>query len=113
MKTLDYGKFKFLTQNRDIHQSKVDNIAESIKEIGFLESRAILIDRNWFVIDGQHRFTSAKSLGLTIYFIITNYGLKETQIFNTNSKNWKKEDYLDGYCKAGNSNYLTFRSFMN
>ena len=109
--TKNYDLFKILNGNRDVNLLHVERLKQSFAKHYLFNP--ILVNNNFEIIDGQHRFTSAKSLGLTIYFIITNYGLKETQIFNTNSKNWKKEDYLDGYCKAGNSNYLTFRSFMN
>jgi len=109
--TKNYDLFKILNGNRDVNLLHVERLKQSFAKHYLFNP--ILVNNNFEIIDGQHRFSAAKSLGLPIYFIITTYGLKETQIFNTNSKNWKKEDYLDCYCKSGNSNYITFRSFMN
>ena len=109
--TMDYNLFKILNGNRDVNRVHVERLKQSFTKHYLFNP--ILINNNFEIIDGQHRFEAAKSLGLRIYFILTNYGLKETQIFNTNTKNWRKEDYLDGYCKNGNVNYITFRSFMN
>jgi hypothetical protein len=65
------------------------------------------------IIDGQHRFLAAKELGLPIhYFVVNGYGLEEVQILNTNSSNWKKEDYLKAYCDLGLEPYLQMKQFM-
>ena len=102
MKTLDYNKFKFLTQNRDIHQSKVDNIAESIKEIGFLESRAILIDRNWYVIDGQHRLNACIKLGIPAVYEVCDIDTNRAMILlNKTQQIWRLDDYIKSYAKQG------------
>ena len=40
------------------------------------------------------------------------YGLREVQMLNANMKNWRLEDYVEGYCDLGNEEYLYLRSFL-
>lgn len=73
----------------------------------------IIVNEHYQIIDGQHRFTVCKKLGLPIfYMIVEGYGLDEVQILNTNSSNWKKTDYLNAYCDLRYPEYLKFRRFM-
>lgn len=109
--TMDYSKFKILVGNRKPNELHVKRLTNSFKN--FYLFSPILINEKWQIIDGQHRFLAAKELGLPInYIIVEGYGLKEIQILNTNSANWKKEDYLKAYCDLGYSTYLQMRQFM-
>src|SRR5574344_1973849 len=90
--TNDYEMFKTLDGNRNVNKLHVNRLKESFKK-AYLLSPIIINLRNQ-IIDGQHRFEAAKALGLQIYYTICDdYGLKEFQIFNTNIKKKKKEDY--------------------
>lgn len=109
--TNDYLKFKTLKGNRNVNKLHVRRLKESFKEAYLLSP--IIVNQNFEIIDGQHRFEAAKSMELPINFIIcNNYDLKEVQLLNTNMKNWKKEDYLNAYCDLGYPAYLKFRDFM-
>lgn len=109
--TNDYEMFKTLDGNRTVNKLHVNRLKESFKTAYLLSP--ILINQLNQIIDGQHRFEAAKSLGLPVNYIICNdYGLKEVQILNTNMKNWKKEDYLHAYCDLKHPEYLKFRNFM-
>lgn len=109
--TNDYAMFKTLNGNRVLNKLHVSRLMESFKTSYLLSP--ILINQHNQIIDGQHRFEAAKLLGLPINFIICNdYGIKEVQILNTNTKNWKKEDYLNAYCDLKYPEYLKFRNFM-
>jgi hypothetical protein len=109
--TTDYARFVILAGNRKPNDIHVKRLSNSFKK-NYLFS-PILINEKWQIIDGQHRFLAAKELGLPIYYIIVpGYGLNEVQILNTNSSNWKKEDYLKAYCDLGVENYLKMNQFM-
>lgn len=109
--TNDYEMFKTLDGNRTVNKLHVSRLKESFKTAYLLSP--ILINQKNQIIDGQHRFEAAKTLGLPVNYIICNdYGLKEVQILNTNMKNWKKEDYLHAYCDLKNPEYLKFRNYM-
>ena len=109
--TTDYSKFKTLIGNRKPNELHIKRLTTSFKE-RYLFS-PILVNEKMQIIDGQHRFLSAKELNLPInYLVVEGYGLEEVQILNTNSANWKKEDYLKAYCDLGIEPYLQMRQFM-
>lgn len=110
--TSDYTKFKTLVGNRKLNELHVKRLSNSFEK-RYLFS-PILVNEKLQIIDGQHRFRAAKVLGLPInYIIVEGYGLNEVQILNTNSSNWKKEDYLKAYCDLGSEPYLVMKQFMN
>lgn len=110
--TTDYSKFKTLNGNRQVNLLHIRRLRESFKKAYLLTP--IVVNQDYEIIDGQHRFEAAKELQLPINFIIcNNYSLKEVQLLNTNMKNWKKEDYLNAYCDLEHPAYLLFREFMN
>jgi len=109
--TTDYSMFKNLIGNRKPNQLHIKRLENSFKK-KYLFS-PILVNERMQIIDGQHRFLSAKKLGLPInYLVVEGYGLEEVQILNTNSANWKKQDYLKAYCDLGLEPYLQMRQFM-
>jgi len=109
--TTDYSVFKNLQGNRNVNKLHVRRLRESFKNAYLLSP--IIVNENYEIIDGQHRYAAAKELQKPInYIVCTEYGLKEVQILNTNMKNWSKTDYLNAYCDLGYPEYLKFRNFM-
>lgn len=109
--TNDYSMFKTLEGNRKLNKLHVARLKRSFSERYLFTP--LLVNSKMEVIDGGHRLEAAKDLGLPVRYIILNgYGLREVQIFNTNMKNWKKEDYLKGYCDLKYPEYLKFNNFM-
>ncbi len=109
--TTDYSRFKYLQGNRKINLHNLRRIKESMSK-GQLIS-VIIVNENFEIIDGQHRFESCKSLNIPVYYVICkDYGLREVQILNTNASCWTKKEYLNSYCDLGCSEYIRFREFM-
>lgn len=109
-KTTDYSLFKIIDGNRNINQLHLKRLKKSIEEKYIMIP--IIVNQHYEIIDGQHRFESAKELKKPIYYIMVNdLGLKDVQRLNSNLKNWNADDYLDGYCKLGYSNYIKYREF--
>lgn len=109
--TSDYARFKTLQGNRNVNKLHIRRLTDSFRKAYLLSP--IVVNQDYEIIDGQHRFEAAKELNLPINFIICNdYSLKEVQLLNTNMKNWTKEDYLNAYCDLGYPEYLRFREFM-
>jgi hypothetical protein len=103
--TTDYSLFRVLGGNRNIIPIHVTRLIESFKDQYLISP--ITINESFEIIDGQHRFTAARELGLPIYYIICpNYGLKHVQMLNTNAKNWNKQDYLRAYVDLGYPEYV-------
>lgn len=108
--TTDYFLFKPLDGNRNINQLHVNRLKKSMAE-NYLFT-VLIVNENYEIIDGQHRFEVIRELGLPLnYVVCTGYGLNEVHIFNVNSKNWNADDYLEGYCKLEYPEYLKYAEF--
>jgi len=112
-KTNDYTKFKTKQGNRELNKLHLKRLMSSVKELDLLHANPILVNERFEIIDGQHRFEVCQELKKPVYFIVVKgLGLNEIQVLNANSKNWKIEDYIDGYCSMGKSDYLELKKYI-
>ena len=78
--TKDYKTFSFLSNNRNISNHHVNRIINSMKKKRLISP--ILVNENFQIIDGQHRFLAQKQLKFSIPFVVQEgYGDQETQMF--------------------------------
>lgn len=113
--TTDYDIFNFLTGNRTINANNVKKLKESISENGYKKSQPIIVNQDFEIIDGQHRFVACEELKLPIYFTIEREdedSIKLTQDLNKNQKNWNLIDYIKSYVDRGYQNYINFLRFV-
>lgn len=110
--TKDYGIFKRLVGNRDIPESRISKIVESIQTIGWVHN-PIIVNEKMEVIDGQGRLTALQRLKMPIEYIIAEgAGNKECIYMNMNMVNWKLSDFIKSYAEQGNENYQRLLSLM-
>lgn len=110
--TNDYDMFQTIEGNREVNKLHVKRLKDSISE-KYITVPIIVNEKNQ-IIDGQHRFQSAKELEKPVYYIKVNgLGLKDVHRLNTNTKNWTADAYLDGYCRLGKEDYIMYREFKN
>ena len=110
--TTDYSIFKRLTGNRDIPESRISKIVESIQTIGWVHN-PIIVNEKMEVIDGQGRLTALQRLKMPIEYIIAEgAGNKECIYMNMNMVNWKLPDFIKSYAEQGNENYQRLLSLM-
>jgi hypothetical protein len=111
-RTNDLSIFITLVGNRPINKPHVKRLTKSIRQ-RYLET-VMIVNEDFEVIDGQHRLEALKDLGLPAYYIIkVGYGLEETQILNLNTNDWSTNDFMNGYCNAGEEEYITYRDWHN
>jgi hypothetical protein len=104
--TYDLSVFKTLEGNRNINILHVERLVKSIQENGFLKM-PIIVNKNYEVIDGQHRLEAAKKIKSMIFYIIEKtYDLNTAIILNANASNWSLIDYVKSYCDLGVKDYL-------
>ena len=109
--TTDYSLFKRLRGNRDINKANYKKIKQSMAEKQL--QIPIIVNENYEIIDGQHRFASCQELGLPVYYIVVEgYTVDDIKRANVSSKAWKKEDYLNLYKEEGNNSYIAFNSLL-
>ena len=110
--TKDYSIFKRLVGNRDIPETRISKIVESIQTIGWVRN-PIIVNENMEVIDGQGRLTALQRLKMPVEYIIAEgAGNKECIYMNMNMVNWKLPDFIKSYAEQGNENYQRLLSLM-
>lgn len=110
--TTDYSIFKRLVGNRDIPESRISKIVESIQTIGWVHN-PIIVNEKMEVIDGQGRLTALQRLKMPVEYIIAEgTGNKECVYMNMNMINWKLPDFIKSYAEQGNENYQRLLSLM-
>lgn len=112
--TIDYEVFRKHPSNREIDQHVVKSIENSISMKNLLSLRPILIDKDFFVIDGQHRLEVAKKLGIPIHYQTQeDVSAQDMVLLNNNQKTWTINDYLNFYVNEGYSEYVLLNSYIN
>lgn len=107
MKTTNYSIFKIMNINRDILEFRIKRVIESIMEIGYIESRPIIVDKDLFIIDGQARFEACKKLKLPIIYEIYNGDSKKAMIaLNSFQQVWTQKDFVYSWAKQGKESYI-------
>ena len=103
-KTQDYKQFKYFDCNRTINPTL---LVPPIKAKNMLHNHPIVVTKEKYVIDGQHRLEAAKFLGVPIYYVVDE-DLTEHDIpmINANQKAWQIKDFLGFYVKQGKPVYL-------
>lgn len=110
--TNDYSIFKRLPGNRDIPESRISKIVESIQSIGWVHN-PIIVNEKMEVIDGQGRLTALQRLKMPVEYVVApGAGNKECIYMNMNMVNWKLPDFVKSYAEQGNENYQRLLSLM-
>ena len=111
--TRDYSIFKRLTGNRDIPESRISKIVDSIQKIGWVHN-PIVVNEKMEVIDGQGRLTALQRLKMAVEYIIApGAGTKECVYMNMNMVNWKLPDFIKSYAEQGNENFQRLLALIN
>lgn len=110
--TKDYSMFKRLKGNRDIPESRISKIVESIQTVGWVRN-PIIVNEKMEVIDGQGRLTALQRLKMPVEYIIAEgAGNKECIYMNMNMVNWKLPDFIKSYAEQGDENYQRLLELM-
>lgn len=109
--TTDYFLFKSIDGNRNKNLLHLNRLRKSMEK-NYLFT-VIIVNENYEIIDGQHRFEIIQELKLPLHYIICNgYGLNEVHILNQNAKTWNADDYMEAYCNLGYEDYIQYRNFI-
>jgi hypothetical protein len=83
MRTYQYDMFSLLDMNRDIDESNVKNIMESIDMFGY-QPVPIIINEYGEVIDGQNRLEALRRTGNPVYYyMIPGLNITHVPLFQT------------------------------
>lgn len=106
--TKDYEKFSMLDFNRNLKRNHINELKEKIAKYGYLKSNPIIVNDGFEILDGQHRFTACKEMGLPItYQVVKDINDSLIIDLNTSQLKWTSENYINHYAnKDHNPNYV-------
>jgi hypothetical protein len=125
--TKDYHLFGFIKGNREIDQTNLNNIKESLSKKQILESAIIIgIDnvsndgKPYKIIEGQHRYSACTELELPVSFIIREdfdievmeKSLSIVELLNTASKTWDITNFMYSKCLLGIKQYILYKELF-
>lgn len=98
--TKDYSKFNFRDANRDINKNNLTKIQNSIENIGL--QCPIIVDEDYNIIDGQHRFVVLVGLSMVIPYIVSSKGTKDSDLSKLQeSRKWTALDHCNSLAAQG------------
>lgn len=109
-KTKEYDKFYLIEGNRNVKEKHVERLVKSMTEEQCMAP--IQVNDKMEIIDGQHRFQACMRLKLPVYYyIVKGANLQTVQRLNSNTDNWKTDDYVKSYEELGINDYKIYREF--
>lgn len=111
-RTYEFDKFRFLNGNRDVDQFKVAQLAAEIQQHGQL--MPIMVNSEYEVIDGQHRLSACKKLGVPVqYFVRDNANIETAANVNIAGSNWRQRDWIKKHAKDGKEDYAELLDWID
>ena len=116
-KTDLYTRFHYIGDNRPVGAKHVKDLAKRMQQAFLLTYEPIVVTNEGGIIDGQHRFEAARSLGLPIYYTETDWGDADPRteqmiiILNTTSRTWRQDDFLRHYAAKDGGVYQELLDF--
>ncbi len=108
-----YSQFPFDPANRNVKANNVARLAEGIDTMYLLDLYPIVTDTEMVILDGQHRFTAARDMGLPFYSIDGNdITITDIAEANSNTHRYDDKDALTMYCAFGIKPYLYLQEFL-
>lgn len=111
--TKDYDSFKLIKKNRPISPVHVQSFIEDKTFPDKFPTAAIVVDKDKYIIDGQHRWSAAKELGIPVYYIVDPAATHDDiRIRNKKNKQWDTNHYIH-YFADENDDYKIVKDLRN
>lgn len=102
--TYDYGKFKKMDFNRKTGEVRIQKVIESFKEGEVLNP--IIVNKRFYVGDGQARFEAKKRLERPIQYVIDDrVTIEDCRRMNRFNTPWGAHDFAVSYAESGKNDY--------
>ena len=111
--TKNYDQFKRFDSNREVNKGHFKKLVDSVKAKNLLHLFPIVVNVDFEIIDGQHRLSVARELGVPIYFLIDDEVTKvDIALVNNNRKQWSVRDYINFHDKEGLKPYKSLNYLL-
>ena len=124
--TDSYKKFSILPMNREIKSQHVEELVESIRNMGIIrpvvacETDVVEGEKKLYIIDGQHLATALEREGMSIPYTTIEVKdeldlVNKMGKLNNSSKSWALLDYVNAYkfCSNDYRKLLKFKNLYN
>lgn len=103
-------KFKLRNDNRDISEANVQKLVRSFIKYGWC-GEPITVNKDMYVIAGQHRLLAAIKAHINIKYIIEDKEVSNAALRDMSmaSKKWTALDYINSMADGGNQSCVMFR----
>jgi hypothetical protein len=114
LSTTDYDRFVILDTNRSINPGHAETLKQAFEEHGNLTAvQPLIVNERMEVIDGQHRLTAARELGVPVFYrVIEGLRISDARTMNILHRGWTIKDWADSYAASGNVNYQRFLALL-
>lgn len=116
LSTSNYAMFKPHGEQRDMHPNHIKKIARSMARNGFIQAKPLHCYRDGSflrIIDGHHRLSAAKELGIAVYYVIGDKSQAELIADeNTTVRKWGIADFVNMYAQRGDAHYILLNRYV-
>lgn len=110
--TRKYDKFHLFSENRSVSPAHIERLEKDPTFAAKFCMSPIIITKDFYIIDGQHRYFAAKNLNIPIFYIIDEDGSRQDiRSRNMNMVPWKGIEYVHFYSEKSES-YAFLESMM-
>ena len=108
--TTDYSKFKRLPGNRELDKYFINELIASFKAHPALRiARPVLVNEDFFIVDGQHSLEASKMLGIpALYMQVEGLDIDDARVLNVLQHSWKLMDYAKSWAEVEKPEYVEF-----
>lgn len=108
-----YDLFNRVTGNREVREEKVKALVDAVQKCNMLCVCPVIITKDYFLLDGQHRIEAAKRLGVPYYYVIAPDHIQKTRMIDLNvtQNSWTIADYIKYFAENGDENYIKLIQF--
>lgn len=111
--TRDYDRFSVPKGQRNVNWKRVAEIATAMLDENFHQSYPIVVNSNFEILDGQHRFEAARRIKADIHYVINDrIAPPDVAKLARLTKSWGMEDFLKSYVDQGLPEYIRFDAFV-
>jgi hypothetical protein len=110
-----YSLFDAHEHQQPMSEKHVRHLKESMREYGYFPSQSVQVyrkGRRFVIIDGHHRFTAAKELGIPFTYVVEPESHGDLIGLVNEKKNWKPESYVSLYAGQDNVHYQTLLVYV-
>jgi hypothetical protein len=107
-KTKGYERFKRIIGNRPVNEYHVQDLVRKISKNNLLEHFPIVVTKDDYIVDGQHRLAAARRMDLDVAVSTIDNTVDEVivAIVNSSQRAWKIDDFVNFYAERGDEQYI-------